>query len=139
MSPENVDVVRRAYEAFQRGFARDDPGAAFDSEAVADHAEWVPVAGFPGPSVYRGRDGFGEFMRIWTEDFEKFSVALDRVIDAGDDRVVAFFHQRATGKGSGVPVELRMAAVCDLEDGRVTRVRNYLDPAEALKAVGLRE
>ena len=139
MSQENVEIVRRAYEAFQAGFARGDPGAVFDSEAVADHAEWVPVPAFPGPSIYRGRHGFVEFMHIWTEDFEDFSFELDRLIDAGDDHVVALFHQRATGKGSGVPVELHMAAVCDVEDGRVIRMRNYLHPADALEAVGLRE
>jgi ketosteroid isomerase-like protein len=57
----------------------------------------------------------------------------------GDDRVVGLFHQRATGKGSGLPVELHMALVYELEDGRVNRIRNLLDPAEALEAVGPRE
>ena len=78
-------------------------------------------------------------MRIWTEDFEDWSVELERAIDAGEDRVVAVFHQRAIGKASRAPVELHQGMVYELEDGRVIRMRNYVDPADALKAVGLTE
>ena len=78
-------------------------------------------------------------MRTWTEDFEDFSIELERVIDAGDDRVVGLFRQTATGKGSGAPVELHTGLVYELEDGRIIRMRNFLDPAEALEAAGLQE
>jgi hypothetical protein len=76
-------------------------------------------------------------MRIWTEDSEDWSVELERLIDAGDDRVVGLFHQRGIGKGSGAPVELHQGLVYELERGRVIRMRNYIDPAEALEAAGL--
>jgi ketosteroid isomerase-like protein len=78
-------------------------------------------------------------MSTWTEDFEDWSLRLGRVIDAGDDLVVAEYHQRAVGKGSGVPVELRQGFVFELKDGQVIRMRNYLTLAEALEAVGLRD
>jgi ketosteroid isomerase-like protein len=139
MSRENLEVVRGVFERFQAGLDRGDVGAAFDSGALADDAEWIPPAEIPEPTSYRGRDGFVEFMRVWTEDFERWSVRLEQLIDAGDDRVVALLHQWATGKGSGVPVELQYALVYELEDGRVIRMRNYLSLQEALEAVGLRE
>ena len=88
--------------------------------------------------MYRGREGFAEFMHTWTEDFE-WSIDLERVIDAGNDRDVAVFQQRATGKASGVPVELQMAMLIDLESGRAIRMQNFLHPDEALKAAGLSE
>jgi ketosteroid isomerase-like protein len=88
--------------------------------------------------VYRGPDGFAEFMRTWTEDFD-WSIELERVIDAGDDRVVGIFQQRAIGKGSGVPVELRMGLLYEFEDGLIVRMTNYLNPADALEAAGLSE
>jgi len=47
--------------------------------------------------------------------------------------------QWATGKGSRVPVELQFAVVYELEAGRIVRSRAYLDPADALEAVGLSE
>jgi ketosteroid isomerase-like protein len=139
MSQENVEIVRQGIVAFQSGLARGDPGVIFDSGIVAPDAEWIPAPNTAGlRPVYRGREGFVEFMRTWTEDFE-WSIDLERVIDAGDDRVVAMFHQQATGKGSGATVELHMALLYELENGRVIRMRNFLDPAEALKAAGLRE
>jgi ketosteroid isomerase-like protein len=139
MSQENVEIVRRAFDEFQEGLARGDPAAPFDSGLNAPEAEWILPPNSPGfRQVYRGREGFLEFMRTWTEDFH-WSIELERVIDAGDDSVVAVFHQRATGKASGVPVELHMALIYELQDGRVIRMRNFLDPAEALEPVGLRE
>jgi ketosteroid isomerase-like protein len=139
MSEENVDVVRRGFAAFQEGLARGEPGAFFDSGVVAPDAEWILPPNAPGfRPVYRGRDEFLDFMRTWTEDFD-WSIELERVIDAGGDRVVGVFHQRATGKGSGVPVELRMGLLYELEGGRIIRMTNYLNPADALEAAGLSE
>ena len=137
-SAENVAIVRRVLDAFQMGLEGNDPGAAFDTGLVAVDAEWIPGRGFPGPKSYRGREGFIEFMRSWTEDFEGWSNQIERLIDAGDDRVVGVFRQSGTGKGSGLPVEVRLATVYELEGGQIVRMRIYLDPDEALEAVGLR-
>ena len=140
MSEENVEVVRRAWEGFKTGLARGDPaGGAFESGALAPDCEWVPSNRFPGPAMYRGREGFAEFMRSWTEDFDQFTLRLERLIDVGDDRVVGLFHHTATGKASGVPVELHQGLVYELKDGRVIRCRNYPDHAGALEAAGLSE
>ena len=139
MSQENVEIVRRGFEGFRAGLARGDPGAVFDSGVLAPDAEWIPAPNTPGlRPVYRGREGFVEFMGTWTEDFG-WSIELERLIDAGNDRVVAMFHQHATGSASGATVELHMALLYELENGRVIRMRNFPDPAEALEAAGLRE
>jgi ketosteroid isomerase-like protein len=140
MSQENVEIVRRADEAFQAALARGDPGGGFDSEFLAPDAEWILPPEVPGfRPVYRGRDGFIEFMRTWTEDFEEWSSRIERLIDAGGNRVVGVFHQRAIGKASSVRVEWHTGLVYELEDGRIIRMRNYIDPAEALEAAGLSE
>jgi ketosteroid isomerase-like protein len=142
VSQENVEVVRRGIHEFQAGLARGDPGAIFDSGFVAPDAEWItdpnPKTAVGLRPVYRGREGFVEFMGTWTEDFE-WSIDLERLIDAGDDRVLAMFHQHATGKASGATVEMHMAVLHELENGRVIRMRNFLNPAEALEAAGLSE
>jgi ketosteroid isomerase-like protein len=139
MSQENVEIVRQVLDAFQAGLERGDLGAAFDTRMVAADAEWIPGRGFPGPRHYRGREGFVEFMRTWTEDFEGWSNQIERLIDAGNDRVVGVFRQSATGKESGVPVEVRLGTVYELKAGQIVRMRIYLDPAEALEAAGLSE
>jgi ketosteroid isomerase-like protein len=137
MSEENVEIVRRLFEAFQTGMKRGDLTVWFDSEDLADDFEWMTPPEVAGLGTYRGREGFLEFMRAWTEDFEDWSIELERVIDAGEDQVVGVFHQRATGKGSGVPIELVQGFVWELDDGRVVRMRNYVSPADALEAAGL--
>ncbi len=140
MSEENVKLVRQGWELFQAGVARGDPaGDVFDAGFVAPDFEWVPPSGFPGASVYRGRDGFAEFMRAWAAEFDNLTFRLERVIDAGDNCVVALIHQTATGKGSGVPVELDQGVIYELEGGRVIRCRNFASHAEALEAAGLSE
>jgi ketosteroid isomerase-like protein len=139
MSEENVEIVRRGLETFREAVERRDFDSAFDADVLADDVEWIPSRSFPGRSSYRGRDGFSEFLSTWAEDFGHLSFDIEWLTDAPDDRVVALVLVRGSGQGSGVPVEMHLAAVYELEDGRVNRIRNYLDPAEALEAVGLSE
>ena len=106
---------------------------------LADDWEWVLQTPFEGKSVWRGRQEWVEFFRAWTGEFEEYSIQFAPVIDAGDDRVVAIYRQRATGKGSGVPVEWHGGMVFEVRDGRAIRTTNYPEPAEALEAAGLRE
>ena len=137
MSQANVEIVRRSFEAFRAGLERGDPEIGLDPEAVANDFEWVAAEPLDGRSVWYGLAGFVEFTRNWTEEFEDWSIRVERLIDAGDDRVVALTHQWATGKGSGVPVELDLGQVWELEAGHVARVTSYLTHAEALEAAGL--
>jgi ketosteroid isomerase-like protein len=119
VSQENIEIVRRTFEKFQEGMERGDLNIWFDSEDLADDFEWIPAAEVAGTeATYRGREGFTEFMRTWTENFDDWSVELERLIDCGADRVVGVIHQQATGKGSGVPVEIHQGFVWELEDGR---------------------
>ena len=134
-----MEIVRRQIEGFQAGMERGDPGAVFDAGTVAADAEWIVREGMDGRTVWTGREEFVEFMRTWTEEFEGWSIQVERLIDAGEDRVVALTHQSGTGKGSGVPVELDLGLIYELKDGRVIRITNYLTHAEALEAAAPRE
>jgi ketosteroid isomerase-like protein len=59
--------------------------------------------------------------------------------DAGDDRVVGVLQQRGRSKSTGLPVDVRLAQVITIRDGKQVRMEMYADPDEALKAVGLEE
>jgi ketosteroid isomerase-like protein len=139
MSQENVEIMRQLAEAFQRGLEHDDPVAMFDTGLLADDWEWVLRDAFEGKSVWTGRQEFVEFFRLWIGEFEDYSMRFEEPIDAGDDRVVVIYRQRATGKGSGVPVEWHGGMVSELRDGRVIRTTNYQNETEALEAAGLSE
>jgi ketosteroid isomerase-like protein len=140
MSDENVEIVRRLFEIFREGLERGDVVAAFDAEEdlVSEDLEWIAVPGV-GLGTYCGREGFIQFMELWTSDFENWSIELEELIDAGDDRVVATYRQTATGRASRVPVEFHQGSVHDLRNGRVVRVQHFPTPAEALEAAGLSE
>lgn len=60
-------------------------------------AELVPARELAGVT-YRGRDGFIEFMRSWTEDFEDWTIELDRAIDAPGDCLAQFFASAAQAR-----------------------------------------
>jgi ketosteroid isomerase-like protein len=140
MSQENVEIVRRVYEAWWAGLERGDPGAVFDSVAMADDAEFIVEGGMlDGRSVWRGREEYVEWFRSWAGEFEDWSLRVERFIDAGHDRVVALTHQSGTGRESGAPVEFKVGVVWELKDGRAVRARNYFRYADALEAAGLSE
>ncbi len=137
MSEHDVEIVRRAFTDFQDGNARGEPAAAFDSGSAAPNFRWALPPNAPGlKEVYEGREGWIEFMRTWTEDFD-WTIEIEEVVDVGDGRVIVNTIQRATGKASGVPVEPFMGAVWTVEGDQVVGADNFLERAEAFAAAGL--
>jgi ketosteroid isomerase-like protein len=55
------------------------------------------------------------------------------------DRVVVTVRFRARGRGSGTPVDARLYDVFTLRDGKIVRMDQFAERAEALEAVGPRE
>ena len=131
MSRENVEVVRRAIEAWQR----DDLEAWLS--CLHPDIEWdTAVRGVEGTgSVYRGIE---ETRRFWT-DFREFRVELNALRDVDDERVLAFGHLRWRGPASGIEVDAPLAQVFTVRDGTIIRLVDYLSNEQALEAVGLRE
>jgi ketosteroid isomerase-like protein len=129
VSQENVEIVRRAFEASTR---RDNEAALalYDPEVTFHHQ----VDG----SVYRGLTGVREFFRDWLAAWSELSYDAEEWIDAGDD-VVAALHVQARGRHSEVPVERREWHVWTLREGKLWRLRIYATKAEALEAAGLSE
>ena len=143
MSQENVEIVRRGWDAFFRDMNErnlDDVFAAvFDAGMFAPDATLSPSLDAAGSRTFVGRQGFIEWTRTWAEAFVDYRLQLEDVVDAGDEHVVLVVRQSATGRESGASVELRFGIVFTFKGGQVTEQRHYTDPAEAFKAVGLAE
>jgi ketosteroid isomerase-like protein len=147
MSQEDVEVVRRAFAITAEAVRRRDPGAAFDEcvreGLVASDLAWRAGfrggVGVAGISDFVGRDGFVDFIRTWTEDFDDFAFDAEEFIDAGNDRVVAIAVQHGIGTGSRAPVEMRYGVIYALEERRIVQVEVFLDPSHALQVAGVRE
>ena len=58
-------------------------------------------------------------------------------IDAGGDEVVIFHHEVAKGRQSGIVVETDTATINTVRNGKLVKVRGYMDRAEALRVAGL--
>ena len=134
MSQENVDIVRRAYEHRQ---ATGD----FLDDVVAPEFVWdmSTFRGWPEQSTYEGLDEARRFIREWTAAFDGWQIEVEAIHDAGHDKVVGVLRQRGRSKSSGLPVDMLLAQVFTINEGKQTRMEMYADPAEALKAVGLEE
>jgi ketosteroid isomerase-like protein len=78
------------------------------------------------------RDNFEQ----WASAFEGLRVRVEEIIDGGD-RVVLVAHHQGRGRKSGVEVDTRFYEVYTLRKGKVSRVDEFTERAEALEAVGL--
>jgi len=127
MSQENVEIVRSAFVAFERG----EIGEMLES--MADDLTTHRVD--PDDAIYHGKEGFLQATADWIEGFEEWTVTPEEFIESGES-VVVRVHQTARGETSGVAVENQMWFVFDLRGGKVARVSFHLREAEALEAVG---
>jgi ketosteroid isomerase-like protein len=134
MSQENVEIVRKSCDAWLRG----DLDAVFEVNHPEVGWDTTHFEGWMENKVYRGRDEVMRFLKEWLASWDTYEAGVDQLVDAGD-RVVAFWWQRMTGRGSGVPVKLDSAQVWTIKDGQVIHIDNYTDRAEALAAVGRSE
>ncbi len=130
---QNVEVAKRVIDAMNR---RDLD--AYDELAAPDF-EWFPA--MPGTvegGSYRGREEVETYLADYDKVWETFVVVPEEYRDLGD-RVVVLGRLQARGRGSGVQVNSAAGLVFQLQGGKISRVRGYLDHGEALRAAGLSE
>jgi ketosteroid isomerase-like protein len=132
MSQENVETVERAIAAIN---ARDIE--SYRACCTEDVKLETPMAAVGG--VYEGIDGIRRFLTDVEEAAPDFRIELDGVEEVDSKRVLAFLRNSSTGRASGIRLAWPQTNVYDLVDGKISRVRIFLDPSEALKAVGLEE
>jgi ketosteroid isomerase-like protein len=131
---ERFDLVRRALAAWNASDLE-----MLDALTTPD-SEFVPaVAGAVDGGTVRGIDAFRRFIagvrEVWAEpprvEAEEFRHIGERVLLEG--RLVA------QGRGGGVEVNQAFAALVDFEGDKISRIHNFLDPAEALKVATQKE
>jgi len=132
MSQENVEIVRRGFDAWERG----------DCETllslIREDVICRRVPPLIDPKEYEGLDGYLEFASEWIGPYDEFTFRPAEFLDAGDRVLVE------------VPVEGRLAGshqvmkgtfwfLMTVEDGKLTRLEVYGTRDQALEAAGLRE
>ena len=135
MSQSNAEVVRRGLDAFNRADSEVLAALSDDDLEIAPATE-TGVEG--GGHAYRGKDAWASYFAHAHQVWEDWRIEDAEVFEADDDWVVAVVRVVARGAGSGAPVEHWRGIAYKLRGGRIARVRGYLEPREALEAVGLR-
>ena len=130
MSDNNVDVVRRALEAFNRGDLD-----LMASDAAPDF-EYVTSGIVPGAKgVYRGAEAFVHgFLKPFWAEFDDPHIEVHQLIE-GENRVLADQTFRGRGKQSGIDVSWDIFQLWTLRDGKLVRGEGFPDRDEALAAV----
>jgi ketosteroid isomerase-like protein len=131
MSQENVEIVRAAFDAWNRG--------DFDAwiRAWDEQAEFYPLRAQLEGGAYRGHDGLRRFIDEMVEEWDEVRFEVDEIRDAGE-QMVGFGRMRARGRASGVDIDVPLGVVGAVRGERIAYARFFSDPAAAVEAAGLR-
>jgi len=130
MSEENVEAVRRHTESWNR---QDFTMwvASFHADAEID---WSRSRG-PLKGVYRGYDAREIFWNAFWSAFERIRLEVHDLTEVGSEVVVANTgHMRGR---QGIEVSASSTFVFTVANGQITRLRLFLEQADADAAVGL--
>ena len=129
-----LEAFKRAYLVANEAFNRHE----FDEAFFGFHPdlEWHTAADVPGPQVMHGRRAVIQAFEGLLDEFPDWHVAPQEFIEA-EQAILVRNIATATGQESGVPIIQPFTQVWTFHEGRPIRVREYLDHAEALEAVGL--
>jgi ketosteroid isomerase-like protein len=151
MSQENVEIVRRYFDAVKRGLDGywDKPRSIATAMSADDLApaqrealgfthvdvEWRNAFGL----VFKGQLDFANGVDQLLEAATDFWIEVEEVTDLHGDCVLAVVRSAMKGKDSEIEVSQTVFSVMTLREGLIVRADEYLHREEALDAVGLRE
>ena len=103
--------------------------AAFDPDV-----EWDGT-NLPDGKVSRGLEAVADHAARWADMWETWEVELEDVIDAGEDRVIAFIRERGRSK-AGLEANERHSELYVVRDGKIVYRKGFSDADEALVEAG---
>jgi ketosteroid isomerase-like protein len=132
MSQEDVEVVRRSWEAYEdRGL---DGVLGFFDEGIS----WRAIEGaVDDAGEIHGLDAMRRYLQDWVETFDDITTVPTEMLDLGDSRVLAVLRVKGRARLSGIETELSYAVVYVVTGGKIVGGREYADRAAALAALGL--
>jgi ketosteroid isomerase-like protein len=125
-----VEIVKRLTDAFNRR----DLGI-FAGLTTPDF-EWSPSMVAIEGEVFRGREGIETYFGRMSDAWEKFQALADEFCDLGD-RVLWRGRLEGLGRAGRVPTSAPLDILYDFRDGKISRMRSFLDHDEALRAAAL--
>jgi ketosteroid isomerase-like protein len=134
MSQENVEIVRRSTDAYNR---RDVDGmlALWAQDAVLD---WSNARSFEA-GVYRGHGEIRAFMEEFFASWDEVRIELVYGPAEVEDGLVIAENVTYMRGRDGIEVQARSAWLITIRDGEQTSLTLYQTKPEAVEAAGLRE
>jgi ketosteroid isomerase-like protein len=131
MSQQNVELVRKSFEAHNTG------GIEAALPFYAPDFVWDPGPDWIENRAYRGHEGARALDAIFAETFQDYVLEAHEIRAVGEE-VVALYEAIGRIKGSGAPIRQPLGiVVSDFRDGMIGEVRSFFSWQEALEAVGL--
>jgi len=128
MSGENVELARKALDAFHR---RDK--AAFVALCHPDY-EWVPPADWPETAAVQGPEAVWAFIVELDGPWEAGEYEIAEVIDCANDKVVMHLRRHVRGRTSGVEADFDYWVVGTSRDGKAVRSQWFAEREQAFEA-----
>ena len=133
MSQENVEVLRRANEAFNRGDVEGVLACCHDDVEIEDLNNAPDL-----PPIVRGKDAARQVFAAWVTAFEDFVGEIEEYIDIDERYVACLVHYR--GKAQGLEVDVRAVDLWEVHGSKLVRgTLGFPNRKQALAAVGLSE
>jgi ketosteroid isomerase-like protein len=131
MSHENVEIVRRAAEAFnEQGFGSEDSLSFFDADVVFEEPPEQPA-----PRVARGRDEAVKIFAQFDEAWEEHRSEPEEVRALDDERVLVLSVEHFRGR-DGIEIEQPCATIFTLRAGKIVRMQPFWERQTAFEAAG---
>ena len=132
MSQADIETLRGVYEAISRG----DWDTAFRD--THPDFEYRIADRDPRTGTYRGREEVRRALEDELEAFEEVVPEPEQFFQRGD-QIVVFVRVRSRPRGSSATVEIRVAHLWTMRDGKAARFELFPVREEALEAVGMSE
>jgi ketosteroid isomerase-like protein len=132
---DDLARIRRLFETFSARFEEIKAGQvdAFFAEYYTEDALLESPDAFPAPMDARGVEGYREFITEAYGPYEGVTWELEEA-DVVGETIVARALIRGRAVGDPLEIEVRVALVYELRDGRIFRSRLYLSHERALDA-----
>ena len=130
MSADDLEVIRRTYEAYARG------DAAATIAGYTEDNEWDVRRFRLDAEETHGIDEAAEGIRTWRSAWRDHFFELESLTDAGDC-VVAVINEGGVGRASGAPVRLRYGQIITVRDGKIAKTVVYRDAEDAFRDAGI--
>jgi uncharacterized protein len=130
VSQTNVEIVLDGYARFNAG------------EQIPElwfwhlDAEYHAAREDPDSAVHRGIDAIRRQFASWLDAYPDLTVEPVEARGQGD-KVFLWVRFAGHGAASGAPLEMELAHVYTMRDGKAVRAVEYMDRDEAVQAAGL--